>query len=160
MYGWDEFAGGDTVETRPREDGQVRPPLKVAAVQPTCVAYDVAANAVTHARAVRAAEARVVVFPELSLTGYELDASAIALNDVALAPVVEACAETGAVALVGAPVQDDDGRAFIATLQVNREGVRVAYRKSWLGDREATRPPGSSRAGFALATTPGGEGAE
>ena len=117
----------------------MRPPLKVAAVQPTCVAYDVAANAITHARAVRAAEARVVVVPELSLTGYELDASAVALNDVALAPVVEACAEMGAVALVGAPVQDDDGRAFIATLQVDREGVRVAYRKRWLGDREATR---------------------
>lgn len=117
----------------------MRSPLKVAAVQPPCVAFDVAANAVTHARAVRAAGARVVVFPELSLTGYELDADAVALDDLALAPLGEACAATGAVAWAGAPVEDDDGRVFIAILQVDAGGVRVAYRKSWLGDREAAR---------------------
>jgi predicted amidohydrolase len=75
--------------------------LKVAAVQPACAAHDVAANAATHARTVRSAGARVVVFPELSLTGYELDAQAVALDDIALAPLVEACAATGALALVG-----------------------------------------------------------
>lgn len=48
-----------------------RSPLKVAAVQPGYAAYGHAANAATHARAVRAARARMVVFPELSLTGYE-----------------------------------------------------------------------------------------
>lgn len=108
----------------------MRSPLKVAAAQPPCVGYDVAANAVIHAHTVHAARARVVVFPELSLTGYELDAAAVALDDVALAPLVEACAAAGAVALVGAPVQDEDGRAFIATVQVDGAGVRVAYRKS------------------------------
>lgn len=117
----------------------MRSALKVAAVQPACAAYDVAANAVTHAYAVRAAQARLVVFPELSLTGYELDAGAVALDDVALAPLVGACAATGAVALVGAPITDEDGRVFIATLRVDGASVRVAYRKSWLGDREATR---------------------
>lgn len=117
----------------------MRSPLKVAAVQPACAAYDVAANAATHARAVRAARARVVVFPELSLTGYELDADAVPLDDVALAPLVEACAETGALALAGAPIEDQDGRAFIATLRIDGAGVRVAYRKSWVGGREATR---------------------
>jgi hypothetical protein len=45
-------------------------PLIVAVAQPPCSGYDVAANALAHARAVRAAEARVVVFPEMSLTGY------------------------------------------------------------------------------------------
>lgn len=65
----------------------------------------------------RAAGARVVVFPELSLTGYELDAHAVAVDDIALAPLVEACAATDALALVGAPVQDENGRAFIATLR-------------------------------------------
>jgi hypothetical protein len=35
----------------------------------------------------------VVVFPELSLTGYELDAPAITVEDPQLAPIVEACAE-------------------------------------------------------------------
>lgn len=117
----------------------MRSPLKFAAVQPACAAYDVAANASTHAHAVRAARARVVVFPELSLTGYELDADPVALDDVALAPLVEACAAAGSLALVGAPVEDEDGRFFIATLGIDDTGVRVAYRKSWVGDREATR---------------------
>jgi predicted amidohydrolase len=54
-----------------------RRPLSVAAAQPACVGYDIAANAAAHAAAVRAAAARVVVFPELSLTGYELDAAVV-----------------------------------------------------------------------------------
>lgn len=117
----------------------MRSPLTVAAVQPACAAYDVAANAVAHARAVRAAGARVVVFPELSLTGYELDADPVALDDVALAPLVEACAATGALALVGAVIEDEAGRTFIATLRIDGAGVQVAYRKSWVGDRETAR---------------------
>ena len=40
----------------------MRTPLSVAVAQPLCVPYDVAANAATHAAAVRAAAARVVVF--------------------------------------------------------------------------------------------------
>ncbi|MBV6696836.1 hypothetical protein KV557_06810 [Kitasatospora aureofaciens] len=76
--------------------------LVVAVAQPRCVAYDVAENAVAHAEVVRAARAPVVVFPELSLTGYELDAALVRPEDERLAPIVAACAETGAVALVGA----------------------------------------------------------
>lgn len=116
----------------------MRSPLTVAAVQQACAAHDVAANAAAHARAVSDARARVVVFPELSLTGYELDADAVALDDLALEPLVEACAATGALALVGAPIEAD-GRAFIATLRIDGAGVQVAYRKSWVGDREAAR---------------------
>lgn len=117
----------------------MRSPLKVAAAQPACTALDVAANAAAHARAVLAARARLVVFPELSLTGYELEAGTVGLDDAALEPVVDACAATGAVALVGAPIEDEDGRAFIATLRVDGAGVEVAYRKSWIGEREAVR---------------------
>ena len=53
----------------------MREPLRIAVAQPVCVRHDVAGNAVRHARVVRSARARVVVFPELSLTGYELDAA-------------------------------------------------------------------------------------
>ncbi len=81
--------------------------LSVAAAQPVCVAKDVVANAHAHADAIRAADARVVVFPELSLTGYELDADVVAPDDPGLAPIVEACAACDAVALVGAPVAGD-----------------------------------------------------
>ncbi len=69
------------------------------------------------------------------------DAAAVAPDDAAFAPLVEACAATDAVALVGAPIEDDDGRALIATLRVDGAGVRLAYRKSWLGDGETARFP-------------------
>ncbi|MEV0590964.1 carbon-nitrogen hydrolase family protein [Nonomuraea cavernae] len=117
----------------------MREPLVVAVVQPSCLPYDVAANAVTHAEAVRAAEARVVVFPELSLTGYELDAPAISADDPRLAPLIEACAETGSLALVGAPVGGEAGRAYIAILAVDGGRASLAYRKMWLGTEEAER---------------------
>jgi predicted amidohydrolase len=110
----------------------------VAVAQPPCVPHDVAANARAHAAAVRSAGARVVVFPELSLTGYELDAAAVDPGDERLAPLIEACAETGTIALAGAPVAE--GRAsYIAVLAVDRAGASVAYRKMWLGDEEAVR---------------------
>jgi predicted amidohydrolase len=116
----------------------MREPLAVAAAQPPCVSFDVAANAAEHASAVRAARARVVVFPELSLTGYELSAPAVAAGDARLAPLVEACAETGSTALAGAPVDGPAG-PHIAMLAVDEAGTRVAYRKMWLGTAEAER---------------------
>ncbi len=82
----------------------MRDPLTVAVAQPACAAYDVAANALIHAAVVQAAQARVVVFPELSLTGYHLDAPALDPADPALLPLVQACAATGSLALVGAPI--------------------------------------------------------
>jgi predicted amidohydrolase len=121
-------------------------PLTVAVAQPLCRSHDVAANAERHAAAVRAAEARLVVFPELSLTGYELDADAIDVHDPRLGPIRSACAETGSLGLVGAPVVDDDGRASIAMLAIDGDAVHVAYRKMWLGGAEPGR--------FTAGTTP------
>jgi predicted amidohydrolase len=117
----------------------VRRPLTIAVAQPLCVARDVGANALSHAAAVRDAGARVVVFPELSLTGYELDAPAVALADPRLAPLVAACVETGSLALAGAPVHGEAGRPHIAMLAVDGGGVTVAYRKSYLDPTEARR---------------------
>ncbi|MGW0433431.1 carbon-nitrogen hydrolase family protein [Micromonospora sp. NPDC003197] len=123
-----------------------RQPLVIAVAQPRTVAYDVIANATQHADAVRAAHARVVVFPELSLTGYELDAPAITVDDPRLAPIVEACAETGATTLVGAPVADEAGRAYIALLAVDGAGVRMAYRKVYVHESEARFSAGTGPA--------------
>lgn len=109
--------------------------LTVAVAQPPCVALDVAANAVAHAAAVRAARSRIVVFPELSLTGYELDAPLVAASDERLAPLVEACAATRTIALAGAPV---DG-PHIAMLRIDGDGVSVAYRKQHPGADESAR---------------------
>ena len=121
-----------------------RPPLVIAVAQPPCTACDVEANAYAHAAAVRATAARVVVFPELSLTGYELDAPAVDPDDPRLEPIVAACAVHDSLALIGAPVRDESGRCstgseHIAMLAVDSFGVRVAYRKMWLGTAEAQR---------------------
>lgn len=117
----------------------MRDALRVAVAQPLCVPYDVTQNAAAHAAAVRAAASRVVVFPELSLTGYELGAPALTAGDPRLCPLTEACAETGSVALAGAPVPGETGRPHIAVLAVDGDGISVAYRKMWLGEDEAGR---------------------
>lgn len=119
--------------------GGVRTPLLVAVAQPPCTAYDVGANAAAHAAAVRSAGARVTLFPEMSLTGYELDAPALGLDDPALAPLVEACASTGAVALAGAPVAGEGDAVHIGVVRVDADGVTLAYRKMYLGGAEAER---------------------
>jgi predicted amidohydrolase len=102
----------------------VRAPLTIAVVQPP-VGVD------AHAEAIRAAQARLIVFPELSLTGYELDAAPV--DD--FGAIGTACAETNSIALVGAPVAGD----HIATVRVDADGAEVVYRKSFLGGDELTR---------------------
>lgn len=107
--------------------------MSIAVAQPRCAAYDVAANAVAHAEAVLAADARVVVFPEMSLTGYHLDAVPVGPEDGRLAPIVAACAGTGTLALVGAPVPGQR----IGILAVGGDGARVVYGKVYLHSSEA-----------------------
>jgi predicted amidohydrolase len=132
----------------------MREPLMVAVAQPPCVAHDVAANARAHASAIGTAGARVVLFPELSLTGYELDAAPVDPGDERLQPIVAACAASGTVALAGAPVthapvtnapasdnskKNEAPQVFIGVLAIDSGGVSVAYRKMWLGQEEARR---------------------
>ena len=120
--------------------------LTIAAAQPECVPYDVTANVLSHADVIRAAEARVVAFPELSLTGYELDAPPVDPADERLRPLVDACAATDSVALVGAPTADTRGD-YISVIAVDAAGARVVYRKMWLSETEAERfIPGPSPA--------------
>jgi predicted amidohydrolase len=117
----------------------MREPLTIAVAQPVCHPGDVAANVLAHAAAIRAAGARLVVFPELSLTGYDVDAAVVPPDDARLAPIVEACRETGSMALVGAPVAETQDGDNIAMLVVDGTGARVVYRKMWLGTTETGR---------------------
>jgi predicted amidohydrolase len=124
-----------------------RGPLTVAVAQPVTVACDVAANAAAHAAAVRDVAARVVVFPELSLSGYEFAAPAVAAEDARLAPIVGACRATGALALVGAPVAAEGDRRAIGILAIDGTRAQVAYRKVHLGgDEPACFAPGEGPA--------------
>lgn len=121
--------------------------LSVAVSQPPCVPQGVVANAISHAAVIRSAGARVVVFPELSLTGYELDAETLTAEDWRLTPIVQACAEAGTLALVGAPVCGQAGRSHIAIVAVQGSGASIVYRKLYLGGSEANRfAPGSGPA--------------
>lgn len=82
------------------------------AVAQTCpVRGDVSANFDEHARLARLAAAegaQVVMFPELSLTGYELDLAeglAFAEDDPRLAPLLDLAGSSGTILVVGAPVR-------------------------------------------------------
>jgi predicted amidohydrolase len=112
--------------------------LIVAVAQPHVVPLDVVTNVVTHAAAVRAAKSRVVVFPELSLTGYELDAPLLGEDDRRLTPLIEACAATRTIALAGAPVAGP----HIAMLAIDGDGARVVYRKQYPHAAEERFRPG------------------
>jgi predicted amidohydrolase len=126
---------------------RMREPLTIAVAQPACIAFDVAANAIAHAESIRTASARVVVFPELSLTGYEMDAEPLDHRDPRLQPIIQACAETGSLALIGAPVSVDAGRPHIGMLAVDANGATVAYRKQWVDSTESHRfAPGAAPA--------------
>ncbi|MFC0533928.1 carbon-nitrogen hydrolase family protein [Phytohabitans kaempferiae] len=124
----------------------MREPLTIAVAQPPTVSHDLATNVATHAAVVRAAGTRVVVFPELSLTGYELEATTVDITDPRLGALVEACAAAGTLALVGAPVEGERGR-HIAMLGVAGSGVTVAYRKiNIAGDEPGHFVPGDKPA--------------
>lgn len=128
-----------------------RRPLRVAVAQPATVAGNVAVNAAAHAAFVRSADARLVVFPELSVTGYELAAPALAPDDPALAPLVDACREAGAVALAGAPIAGDDGAEHVGMLAVDGDGARIVYAKRNPGGDEVVRfQPGPAPVVFEL----------
>lgn len=82
------------------------------AVAQTCpVKGDVPTNVAEHLRLARSAAdegARVILFPELSLTGYEPEAArdlAFTEDDRRLAPLIDASASLSALLVVGAPVR-------------------------------------------------------
>ena len=105
-------------------------PLSIAVAQPPCVTGDLTANAEAHALTVLAARSRLVVFPELSLTGYDLEAPSVAVDASALAAIVDACGTMNTIALVGAPIDahTDDGALAgraIATLLIDAHGARA-----------------------------------
>ncbi|MCX5390485.1 carbon-nitrogen hydrolase family protein [Streptomyces sp. NBC_00094] len=133
----------------------------VAATQFAPVAGDIDANVRTAAGLVRAAGAegaRVVVFAELCLSGYEpsliRDTPSLVLHedDPRLAPVREACREVSAAAVVNGPVRTADGRTGITSLVIGPDGTLLArYDKRHLYGIEAeVFAPGATDGRFAL----------
>ncbi len=105
--------------------------------QPNSRLGDVAFNVTEHAQVVRDLESHVVVFPELSLTGYGMCQAVIDPDDPVLEPLINACAASSAVALAGAPTAHPNGKAArISMLRVDGTGAEVVYSKMNLGGDE------------------------
>lgn len=86
--------------------------IRIAAAQTASVPGDLDANILTHLRFIDAAHAQgvqILVFPELSLSGYELPLlrqCALTADDVRLAPLRAAASAAGMTVIVGAPLID------------------------------------------------------
>ncbi len=110
----------------------------LAVAQPPTADNNSIANAKAHARAIRCAKARVIVFPELSISGYCFQASPLSMSDPAFEIVAQACADAGSVALVGAPTygSDSDQKVHISIVLVSADETRVVYNKMNLAASE------------------------
>ncbi len=109
---------------------------------------DFEANRADHLRlAARAADAgaQLVVFPELSLTGYELELAAelaMELNDDRLAPLRALATDRGITLIAGAPIRVD-GRLCLSAPVFGPDGSTAVYTKRRLG----AFPPDANPAG-------------
>jgi predicted amidohydrolase len=123
------------------------------AVGQTCaVRGNVDANVEQHLRLIQLAGAegaQIVAFPELSLTGYELELArelAFADHDPRLSPLVEAAAAYSIIVIVGAPVRMAS-RLHIGALILHPDRSAAVYTKHHLGAfsaeaaRDGTVPP-------------------
>jgi predicted amidohydrolase len=114
----------------------------VAAAQTASVAGDVGANVARHvAVAERAAKRGVglLVFPELSLTGYELALARRCVVDPGGAEVRalrELAVRTGMVIVAGAPVAGEAGAVHAGALAFGADGRVVVYTKVYVHESE------------------------
>ncbi len=110
----------------------------IAVAQTIPMRGDVDANIGHHLRFVDVAaeeQAQVLVFPELSLTGYELDLArklAFSESDPRLSPLVEAAASYSVILVVGAPVRIGS-RLHIGAFILSPDRTIGLYTKHHLG---------------------------
>lgn len=114
--------------------------VRVAAVQMQPALLDVPANlkrVLESATQAAARGARLIVFPEMALSGYAITPDeAQAVAQVIPGPATESlratCADRGAAVVVGMLERDADGTLYNASVLVDEHGVRAAYRKTHL----------------------------
>lgn len=112
-------------------------PFKVAVAQHPSVKGDISANIKSHVKYIQAAAdvgVALVVFPELSLTGYEPELAAelaLALDDPRLQPLLYLTQERGITAVVGAPLKQEGELPELSSLIISPKGISH-YSKIWL----------------------------
>lgn len=120
-------------------------PLRIAAAQSPSVPGDLQRNVQLHLAFVRAAvyeRVQVLVFPELSLTGYEphlLAAHVLHADHPALAPLRQAARDHSMVLVVGAPAApvEEGAHPAIGAWVLGPDGSVGLYRKRHLHATEA-----------------------
>ncbi|PYC20200.1 carbon-nitrogen hydrolase family protein [Aquipseudomonas alcaligenes] len=125
--------------------------IRIAAAQSRSISGDIAGNIQEHLKFIDQAHARAVdliVFPELSLTGYELESlsrSAIRADDCLLDPLANASQKYGMVIVVGLPLLSLSKLPHIASLVFFPDGSREIYAKAFLHlGEEAFAAPSNS----------------
>lgn len=113
--------------------------IRIAGAQSISIAGDIAANVLTHTKFIAAAnraEVDLLVFPELSLTGYELSLLRECLlrpNDSRLAAIRDMAFETKMTVVVGAPVTCGTGvTPAIGAITFFPDGRHSVYLKQHL----------------------------
>jgi predicted amidohydrolase len=118
------------------------PGFKIAAAQIASVRGGIDGNIATHAAAMAAAakhEVSVLVFPELSLTGYEPDLAAelaMTPTDSRLAPLLALAREHGIEVVAGAPLHNGTAKPALGAILITASGGPKSYRKIHLGASE------------------------
>jgi predicted amidohydrolase len=118
------------------------PPFKIAAAQIPSVRGDLEANIATHAAAIAQAASRqvsVLIFPELSLTGYEPHLArdlAMTPQDDRLAPLVALARRHAIAAVVGAPLEHSADKPALGAIVLGADGSVRTYCKMHLGTSE------------------------
>lgn len=115
----------------------------IAAIQSVSVAGNIEENIAHHVRLAKTAAnrgAEFILFPELSLTGYELATAretALRCSDPRLGELRALAMRGDATIVVGAPIKNDRGHLFIASLVFRPDGQLDCYTKQHLHAGEA-----------------------
>jgi predicted amidohydrolase len=125
----------------------------LAAAQSVAIAGDIEANIAAHLRMMEIAadmEVNFLMFPELSLTGYEpglMRDLAMSADDPRLEPLREMAMQREMVTLVGVPLAGPAGQVLIAALTFGADGGLSVYTKQHLHQgEEAVFSPGTGGA--------------
>ncbi len=116
--------------------------LKIAAAQISIKDGDVEANIASHLNAIAAAikkNVSVIVFPELSLTGYSLDIAgklAFSENDFRLNPFRELSKKHKVTTVIGVPIKSSNRKPYIGAIRITNSGETDTYFKIHLHSTE------------------------